>query len=155
MNTTVLDTDVQQAVNGLRALADLLAENPDLYDLIGFRYSAIGQRGRVSVYASTDARAGIAAFVRVALRAGATADKLLTDKWGGVVAHFAGLNVEVYADREEVCERVVTGTREVTEQVPDPEALAAVPTVEVTKTVEDVEWRCVPLLAEQAPGGAA
>lgn len=49
------------------------------------------------------------------------------------------------AYRNAVCERVVTGTREVTETVPDPEALEAVPTIEVTKTVEDIEWVCAPL----------
>jgi hypothetical protein len=42
----------------------------------------------------------------------------------------------------------VVGTREVTEEVPDPEALAAVPKVTVTRTVEDVRWECRPLLAE-------
>jgi hypothetical protein len=52
----------------------------------------------------------------------------------------------VLCDRNEVCEKVVTGTREVTKEVPDPEALAAVPKVTVTETVEDVEWRCHPIL---------
>jgi heme-binding NEAT domain protein len=63
----------------------------------------------------------------------------------------------VSVDREEICERIVTGTREVTVEVPDPEQLAAVPTVSVTKTVEDVEWICRPLLddATTAPAVAA
>jgi hypothetical protein len=42
----------------------------------------------------------------------------------------------------------VTGTREVTEQVPDPEALAAVPTTTVTRTEDVTEWVCRPLLAD-------
>lgn len=50
----------------------------------------------------------------------------------------------VWVEREEVCTRVVTGTREVTKTVPAPDA----PTVEITETVEDVEWICTPLLAE-------
>lgn len=56
-----------------------------------------------------------------------------------------GINIRVIADRDEVCERVVVGTREVTEKVPDPSV--DVPLVEVTKTVEDVEWRCAPVLS--------
>lgn len=52
----------------------------------------------------------------------------------------------VWIARGQVCERVVTGTREITETVPAPDA----PMVEVTRTVEDVEWVCAPLLAEAA-----
>lgn len=64
-----------------------------------------------------------------------------------IYRRFAGIVLAATADRDEVCERVVVATREVTEEVPDPEALAAVPLVSVTKTVEDVEWVCRPLLA--------
>jgi hypothetical protein len=39
----------------------------------------------------------------------------------------------------------VTGTYEVTEEVPDPDA--DVPMVTVTRTVENVEWDCHPVLA--------
>jgi hypothetical protein len=49
--------------------------------------------------------------------------------------------------RAEVCTRVVTATREVEVEEPDPEAVAALPKVKRTETVEDVEWRCEPLLA--------
>jgi hypothetical protein len=61
---------------------------------------------------------------------------------------FGGLVVYAQAGRDEVCERIVVGTEEVTKQVPDPEALAAVPLVEKTETVEKVEWRCGPLLGD-------
>lgn len=54
------------------------------------------------------------------------------------------MSVNIITDREAVCRRVVTGTREVTKTVPAPGA----DTVEVTETVEDVEWVCdEPLLA--------
>lgn len=66
-------------------------------------------------------------------------------KLTGSVGH---IKIEAIADRGLVCERVVTGTREVTEEVPDPDKLAEVPTISVTTTVEDVEWRCAPLLAQ-------
>ncbi len=55
--------------------------------------------------------------------------------------------MKVVANREEVCERVVVGARQVTETIPDPSV--TVPTVEITKTVEDVEWRCTSILAGQ------
>lgn len=55
-----------------------------------------------------------------------------------------GMPVRVWAERSAVCERVVTGTREVVETVPAPDA----PMVEVVKTVEDFEWVCHPILAE-------
>lgn len=57
---------------------------------------------------------------------------------------FAGVRLHITVQRDVVCERVVTGTREVTKTVPAPDA----PTIEITETVEDVEWVCAPLLAE-------
>lgn len=70
---------------------------------------------------------------------------------------FGSVAVAVSADRDEVCERVVTGTHEVTEEVPDPEILATVPKVTVTKVVEDVTWVCSPILAgaPELPAGVA
>jgi hypothetical protein len=59
----------------------------------------------------------------------------------------AGLKVQLTAAREDVCERIVTGTREVTEMVKDPVLLAAIPLVPVTREVEEVEWRCRPVTA--------
>lgn len=56
----------------------------------------------------------------------------------------AGIRMHAIATRSEVCERVVTGTREVTKTIPDPAVV--VPVIEVTETVEDVEWVCGPLL---------
>lgn len=57
----------------------------------------------------------------------------VTRKFGGAV------ELQHHANRDDVCERVVTGTRTVTK--PDP----AAPLVEVEEEV--VEWRCSPLLA--------
>jgi hypothetical protein len=57
------------------------------------------------------------------------------------------LRVELTAPREAVCKRVVTGTREVTEMVKDPEKLAEVPEIEVTRTEDVIEWDCGSLLA--------
>lgn len=70
--------------------------------------------------------------------------------WGGEeLAYYTldckvgSINIELTAYRDAVCQRIVTGTREVIEEVPDPAVV--VPTVTVTKTVEEVEWRCEPL----------
>ncbi|MCW2542824.1 MAG: hypothetical protein JWM40_376 [Frankiales bacterium] len=60
-------------------------------------------------------------------------------KYSGVVD---GVQWEVVAKRDAVCRRVVTGTETLTRRVPDP----AAPLVEVTETVETVEWQCEPLL---------
>jgi len=56
----------------------------------------------------------------------------------------AGLTVHICTPREKVCRKVVT-TSEVTKTVPDP--TIEVPQVEVTETVESVEWVCEPILA--------
>jgi len=66
-----------------------------------------------------------------------------------------GLMVQLTADRDAVCKRVVTGIRQVTEMVKDPERLAEVPEIEVTRTVEDVTWECGSLLAPRPDGTAA
>jgi len=57
-----------------------------------------------------------------------------------------GLSLEVVVHRAAVCERVVTGSHEVT--VPAMPARDAAP--ERVETVEDVTWRCSSLLAEPA-----
>ena len=53
---------------------------------------------------------------------------------------FGKLNYNILCDREEVCERIVTGTEEVTESV-------AVKWEDQTRTKETVTWKCHPLLA--------
>lgn len=126
-------------ITGLRALADALEQQPELplpYD---------GTLSELSVFTQTKAEA--AAYARLLP---GKVDKAVTDdrNYGfQLLGALHGLRVRVYAPREQVCERVVLGTETVTREVPDPEALAAVPTTTVTETVEKVEWRCTPLLA--------
>lgn len=94
----------------------------------------------------------IAEFARAAAKAGRKVNKRVDGDGEGdgqffaITVEFGWLQLYVYATRSEVCERVVTGTREVVEEIPDPEALATVPTTQVTRTEEIVEWRCGPLL---------
>ena len=54
---------------------------------------------------------------------------------------FHGLTLTITAHREQVCERVKVGEREVTREVPTA-------TTTVTETEPVYEWRCVPLLAK-------
>jgi hypothetical protein len=62
-----------------------------------------------------------------------------------------GVPIELWAKRELVCTKVVTGTRPVTKLVPDPAAAM----VEVTEEEDIVEWRCDPLLAKNPAQAAA
>jgi len=63
-----------------------------------------------------------------------------------LTGRIAGLNVLFIASRADVCERVITGTHEVT--VPARAAIAATPGR--VETVEDVKWVCGSLLAEDS-----
>lgn len=50
--------------------------------------------------------------------------------------------------RNLVCERVVTGVETVTEEIPDPEYIAAAPKITQTREVEQVEWQCGPIMGD-------
>jgi hypothetical protein len=138
-----MTTDRTAYTAGLRALADALDNDLDLpLPYHGSRIAAL------SIF--TEKKDEVVAYARLLP---GKVDKAVTDGHYGFELRGAlhGLNVLVYAPREEVCERVVRGTREITREVPDPQALTAVPTTTVTETVEDVEWVCRPLLAPE-PG---
>ena len=127
-------------IAGLRALADLLAQHDDLpLPLDGQEHTSIGW----NLLSDTDARDAAAEVIR---SVGGSWDKVPI----GTQMHYRrklhGLHLHVVVTREAVCERVVTGTETVTRLVPAPDA----PMVEVTETVETVEWVCQPLLAERA-----
>jgi hypothetical protein len=136
-----------QLAAGLRALAYFVGANPHLYPYL--QYSGLTHEINIPVASEEQPREAVAAFARAGLRAGCKVPKRIGEKWAGVTVEFGGgIGLYVYAERGQVCERVVVGTEEVTEEVPDPAALAAVPTTTVTKTVEKVEWVCKPLLGE-------
>lgn len=132
-------------IDGLRKLADALEEHPEV------PLPTTGTRQAMSWNLwDDDAREQLAAVAKAIPCAWA---KSARDGYGDGPAYFdmtgflGGLELKLTAFREAVCTRVVTGTREVTETVKDPGALAAVPEIEVTRTVEDVEWQCHPILA--------
>lgn len=132
---------------GLRALADLLDANPDvpLPSRLGrdFSWAVFGSKvptGQKVPVALADLARTLIPGVR---------NKRADDGYFRVSGKLHGLNLEVWAMREAVCTRVVTGTETVTRGVLDAAALAAVPTTTVTETVETVEWVCAPLLADE------
>lgn len=131
---------------GIRELADWLEANPAIpipHSLTGdseYAYELIHAAH------GDDQKAVLAACARAipgkVTKKVLSADQSLFNLTGRLPG---GIVIKVLADRDDVCERVVVGTREVTEQVPDPSI--EVPTITVTKTVEDVEWRCSPVLS--------
>jgi hypothetical protein len=139
-----MDNDTQRGeyVKGLRVLADLLETHPEL----PLPYTAGTEDSpahRLTFYylGADDPKARLAEFARLipgTLRKEATDGRTLR-----MVGRLAGLWVQGVAEREAVCERVVTGTREVTRTVFGPAPVVG----EVTETVEDVRWDCAPLLA--------
>jgi hypothetical protein len=142
MTSTDSTTDPRTAYTaGLRQLADLLDSTPDLPlpATDSFDWFLFGS-------GLTEAEQKAEATRLVRLLPGKQ-DKWETGSLFRFRGYLGGLRTQVIVDRDAVCERVVTGTREVIREVPDPEALAAVPTKVVTETVEDVRWECRPLLA--------
>lgn len=137
-------------IAGLRALADALEQQPDLPlpDAPGPRegqsHVAWYLFGSGAGLGYEQQKVQAAAIVRALP---GRFDKVENDTLFRFRGKLGALPIEVIVDRPAVCERVVTGTREVVREVPDPEALAAVPTTTVTETVEDVRWECRPLLA--------
>ncbi len=129
-------------ISGLRKVADLLEQHdelplPSAGDIFPMTFTFLS---------GGDRKAALAAAAR--LIPSQLHKKVRDGDYGSyfdLEGRLDGLMIQLTAFRDDVCERVVTGTREVTKQVPDP--AVDVPLVEVTETVEEVEWVCGPLLA--------
>lgn len=74
----------------------------------------------------------------------------LGDGYLNATVPLRALSIKLTDLRAAVCERVVTGVVVETEEMPDPDYIAAAPTKTVTREVEQVEWRCEPILAPRA-----
>lgn len=135
------DALAAEIATGLRSLASFVEGNPQFADML--RYSFGGMN------AFCDDPAVLAEFLLAGKRLGAEATKSAAkgSEWFIAELRWGRVGIDLNAHREEVCERIVTGTREVTEQVPDPALLAEVPMVQQTRTEEIIEWQCRPLLA--------
>ena len=127
----------------LRRAADLLDEHPDLPAPVITAWSSgtleVGWQ-LMNGDRADDQKAAVRQIVRAI---GGKWDK--TDHGAGSDMYFKrkldGLNLTIYATREQICERVVVGEETVT--IP---AKPAEP--ERTEVRETVEWRCAPVLAE-------
>lgn len=129
MNSVDLTDKQRVYVDGLRALADFIEARPDLCPT----YSTV----QINIFADGEGdelRADFARLVRLVGRG----EKCATDTWFNFVRKFGPHELHITARRVDVCERVVVGVDEV--EVPDPEAVAALP--KVVQQVERVEWVC-------------
>lgn len=145
---TEQDRDLaQNLAAGLRNLAQFIETNPEL--AYGFEPTLAQSGINVHLHYQGDAVADLAEYAQAAARYGAKVTKDISDRMHNLYLDFAGVKAHVLADREEVCERIVTGVETVTKTVPDPEKLAAVPLVEVTEEIEQINWVCRPLLASE------
>jgi hypothetical protein len=124
-------------------LADCLADIPSLAT-----GTTVYHYGYVLIYLSPEENPLplLADIARRGVKAGAKVEKEYDAAYGKVKLHFGPIYVQAYTERSEVCERVVLGTREVVEEVKDPVALAAVPTITQTRTEDIIRWECKPLL---------
>lgn len=146
-------TDLERFAADLDRYIAFLRDNPDIAAAIGTHGDEVHAYAYVSP--DKDVKAVIADFSRRARRAGAEMTKDVTDDYAGANLTFGNVTLAVYSQREQVCERIVVGTREIEVEEPDPELLAKVPTVKRTKKVEDVRWECTPLLAPAADDAEA
>lgn len=143
--TTDQSTERTGYIQGLRELADFL----EAHDGVPVPFHGSLQTGKwekvfnIFLIHEGDNRERIA----MVARAMGNFEKRADGSDFRVFRRFGGITLVAQAAREDVCERVVVGTREVTVTEPDPAAVAALPTVTTTKVVEDVEWICSPLLA--------
>lgn len=137
---------------GLRALADILDAHPELPLPYEGSSPDLSQRMTFHFLSGDDPRGKMIAARRAL---GVPVDKNALDAYFNLHGQLHGLYFAITTFRNEVCERVVVGTREVEIEEPDPEVLAALPKVTRTVVVEDVEWECRPVLANEEPSTAA
>jgi hypothetical protein len=140
----IYGTERAEYIAGLRMLADVLEQHPEVQQ----PYTGSGSPVLIIPNTPDEQREQLAAWARV-LPGKKTKDAHDNGQYT-LDGAFAGLKVKVICRRSDVCERIVVGTHEVTRSVPDP--AVDVPYVEVTETVEIVEWHCSPVLG--AAGGA-
>ena len=135
---------------GLRELADILDTNPELP--LPFEGTGPGAYALSFNFLSTaDPRTGMAGARRAL---GVTVAKNTPESdatYYRLDGKLHGLHFQLTAFRKDVCERVVIGTRKIEVEEPDPEAVAALPKVMRTLVVEDVKWKCHPILAPEQP----
>jgi hypothetical protein len=147
-------TDPREAyIDGLRQIADFLAAHPEvpLPYLDSTAHTGGRHQSTLSIYLwDRDTMATVARAMGQATKSTheSTRQFYLTRR-------FAGIDLVASVPRNEVCQRIVVGTSEVEVEEPDPAAVAALPKVKRTEVVEQVEWRCMPLLGDSTSGLSA
>jgi hypothetical protein len=150
---TPIDPRREAFIDGLRQIADFLAEHPEvpLPYISSSTHTGGETRNALEIYLwGRDEMATVA-------RALGQAVKSTHERLGNfyLTRRFAGIDLVASVPRDEVCQRVVVGTSEVEVEEPDPAAVAALPKVKRVEVVEQVEWRCMPLLADSSSGLSA
>lgn len=133
----------------LRAIADVVENNPYLAALIA---QAFGSSVFPLYAAAEEQRSNLRELMAETVRqlqplATKPIEKRYGDKWFYAAVPMRAIKLELAEERDQVCTRVVTGVETVTEEIPDPEYIAAAPKITQTREVETVEWRCEPLMA--------
>jgi hypothetical protein len=133
-------TDREKYTNGLRALAAALEADETLplpADEITWPIWPVYDDD-----GNQDEAATAKTLAKIARLMDGPAIKDYSDEFFRMRGTIGGLQVRPWARREQVCTRVVKGTKEVTEKV-------ATQFETVTTTVDDIEWECSPLLAAE------
>ncbi len=130
----------EQYITGLRTLAAAL-EADETLPLPQSEISWPVQIYDDETYAADDAAVKVV-LAKIARLMDGPAIKNYGDEYFRMRGSIGGLQIRPWAMRDQVCTRVVKGTKEVTAEVP-------VTFTTVTTTVEDVEWVCEPLLAAE------
>lgn len=134
-------SDRAEYVKGLRALADVLEDHPELpLPWQGGQYMPM----TLHFLTVDDPRAQMATARRAL---GIPMEKRPRDGYFDLEGTLHGVHVQLTAYRHDVCERVVVGSYEIEVEEPDPAAVAALPKVVRTEIVEEVEWVCAPIIA--------
>ncbi len=131
----------EQYITGLRALVRAL-EADETLPLPQSEISWPVQIYDDETYAADDAAVKVALAKIARLMDGPAIKNYDDDEFFRMRGSIGGLQIRAWAMRDQVCRKVVKGTKEVTAEV-------ATQFETVTKTVEDVEWVCEPLLAAE------
>lgn len=135
---------------GLRALADWFDQHPEMdlpYEATP-RHPSGGVHFSIGIHGTSGPDDDLPGrFAEAVKSLGGARTKVVDRGFMRVTRKFGpGVNVEVWAERDKVCEAVVVGTETVIED----EIVKPAETRRVEKQRDVIEWRCTPLLSPEA-----
>lgn len=130
-----MPTAHEEFAHSLRQLAAFIEGHPEIPVPLPTSFSAFVH--------PTHAPNGMKAHAAATIRALGKVKKEDFESNIQVIHDFGPLTYQVWYPRKEICERVVTGTREVPEHVLPAQEERVIP----AHTEEIVEWHCAPILA--------